>query len=203
MDDLGALDPAWARPLELAWEAMGEGSFPVGAVVLDAEGNPVAEGRNRMAEETCSPRELAGTRLGHAEINALAQLGPGPHSDHVLWTSLEPCLLCTSAIHMFRIGTVRYAAPDPYWAGVERLPELIEAPFARHETTRSGPVQGLARALGAALPAWWHLEHGDPELLQELCVAEAAVVLAQALRARRPARFTDLVAETASLLADR
>ncbi|MEV6289123.1 hypothetical protein AB0M41_01530 [Streptomyces sp. NPDC051896] len=50
-------------------------------------------------ETDTPPGQPAGTDLAHAEINALAQVPAGPrHPGHRLHTTLEPCLLCSSAL---------------------------------------------------------------------------------------------------------
>jgi tRNA(Arg) A34 adenosine deaminase TadA len=68
------LGGAWRRTFELAWEAHGRGTIPVGAVIAAPDGEVVAEGRNRIFEGRAPAGELAGTRLAHAEVNALAHL---------------------------------------------------------------------------------------------------------------------------------
>jgi tRNA(Arg) A34 adenosine deaminase TadA len=202
MDRPGDLDPEWIRPLQLAWTSFERGSFPVGAVVLDAAGRLVAEGRNRRAESSAPPRELAGTGLAHAEINALAQLPYGFYPGHVVWSSLEPCLLCTSALRMLHIGQVRFAAADRYWQGIEDLPERLTGPVVRHWSQRVGPAPGLAAVLGGVLPAWWYLDRQPLEQLRRLCIPEHLIELARRLRSREPADFAALVVETAALVTD-
>lgn len=89
-DELGG---AWRRTFELAWEAHGRGTIPVGAVIAAPDGEIVAEGRNRIFEGRAPAGELAGTRLAHAEVNALAHLDLSRRwEDHTLYTSLEPCV---------------------------------------------------------------------------------------------------------------
>lgn len=58
-------DEAMGRALALAQQAAAEGDVPVGAVVLDAEGCVIGEGRNR--------REDNGDPLAHAEVLAMRQ----------------------------------------------------------------------------------------------------------------------------------
>ena len=97
-DDLSG--PEYAC-LELAWEALRRRSLPVGAVVTDAEGTVVATGRNRVFESAAPAPQIAGSRLAHAEVNALAQLSPRRrYEDHHLVVTLEPCTLCTGALAM-------------------------------------------------------------------------------------------------------
>jgi tRNA(adenine34) deaminase len=94
------LPATWRTCLDLAWEAHCAGSLPIGAVVIDEQGNVIAKGRNRLAEADEAAPHLAGTpyltsiRLAHAEVNALLQLGyrsQGPRS--ALLTTTEPCPL--------------------------------------------------------------------------------------------------------------
>lgn len=145
------LDASWQRALELAWEAYGHGTIPVGAALADAAGEVVAEGRNRVYEAVAPPRQLAGSLLAHAEVNALVGLDPERrYEDHLLTTSLEPCLLCLGAAVMATVGRVRYAGADPYGGGdggllgtnphVERLPLRLEGP-------RPDPIGRFASAL--------------------------------------------------------
>ncbi|WP_283818253.1 tRNA adenosine(34) deaminase TadA [Microbacterium sp. CIAB417] len=96
------------RALALAAEAGDAGDVPVGAVVLDAAGRIVAEGRNTR-EETHDP-------TGHAEIVALrraaASLGSWNLEGHTLVVTLEPCVMCAGAVLQARIGRVVFGAWD-------------------------------------------------------------------------------------------
>lgn len=124
--------------LELAWEALCRGSLPVGAVVVDAAGTVVATGRNRVFEAAAAAPEIAGTRLAHAEVNALARLGPQRrYEDHHLMVTLEPCPLCMGALVMSTVGRLTYLGADPYAGATTvlgptpytaRLPVLITGP---------------------------------------------------------------------------
>jgi tRNA(adenine34) deaminase len=111
-----ALGSPWRETLELTWEAYGANTIPVGAVVVDGTGRVVARGRNRIFEEDAPPGALANTWLAHAEVNALAGLPPARYPDHVLYTAMEPCVLCFGAALMSTVGTVRFAALDPIGA---------------------------------------------------------------------------------------
>jgi hypothetical protein len=83
-------------------------------VVVNAAGAVVAEGRGRRYERTGPPGQLAGSDVAHAELNALGRLGTGRYADHTLLTTLEPCGMCHGAAIQATIGTLRYAAADPY-----------------------------------------------------------------------------------------
>lgn len=99
---------AMRRALELAAEAAASSEIPVGAVVLDAQGRIVAEGRNN--------REATADPTGHAEIDALrgaaASVGSWNLEGHTLVITMEPCLMCAGAILQARIGRVVFGAWD-------------------------------------------------------------------------------------------
>ncbi len=160
-----AIPDPWPLPFELAWEALRAGSRPVGAVLLDPDGRLVATGRNRSQEApgTAPPGQLAGTALAHAEVNALAQLPAGrQHDGHRLYTTLEPCLLCSSALMHSHVGHVVYAASDPMWRGVEDVPGvggLIAARWARREGP-AGDLGGSLAAFSRLLMGVWGVLYG-------------------------------------------
>lgn len=101
-------DLAMQRALALAAEAAAASEIPVGAVVLDADGRIIAEGRNT--------RETTHDPTGHAEIEALrraaASVGSWNLEGHTLVVTLEPCIMCAGAILQARIGRVVFGAWD-------------------------------------------------------------------------------------------
>jgi tRNA(adenine34) deaminase len=101
-------DLAMQRALTLAAEAASANEIPVGAVVLDAEGRIIAEGRNH--------REATHDPTGHAEVDALrraaASVGSWNLEGHTLVVTLEPCIMCAGAILQARIGRVVFGAWD-------------------------------------------------------------------------------------------
>jgi len=68
-----------------------------------------------------------------------------------MYTSLEPCLLCTAALTHSHVGSVRFAAADPLWGGLHRLPEINDH-VALRWTTRIGPLGGPVETLAGLLP---------------------------------------------------
>jgi tRNA(Arg) A34 adenosine deaminase TadA len=126
------LDHAWDRALDLAWDAFCAGTTPVGAVVIDAAGAIVAEGRGRRYEPAAPPGQLAGTHVAHAELNALAQLGADRHyEDHALLTTLEPCGMCHGAAIQASIGAPvsRVRPIPPAWRDTTNLVSPISISF--------------------------------------------------------------------------
>lgn len=93
-----------------AHRAAEDGDVPVGAVLIqNAIGAILAKGRNT--------REVMGTALGHAEINAISEgcsiLGGWRLEDCTLYVTLEPCPMCGGAILHARISRVICGAADP------------------------------------------------------------------------------------------
>jgi tRNA(Arg) A34 adenosine deaminase TadA len=147
------LSPPEARCLELAWEAWGRGTVPVGAVITGAGGEIVYEGRSRIYEQTAPAGELANSLLAHAEINALARLDPQRRHERLrITTSLEPCPLCLGAIGMATVGTLAYLGADPYGGavGLHQPTPHLERVALRVIGPRADAVGLLASALHVA-----------------------------------------------------
>ena len=148
------LDAAWQRALAQAWRAHVLGNIGVGAVLTDRSGTIIAEGRNRVCDTSAPPGRLHGNYLAHAEMDVLAQLPVGDFEHHTIWTTLEPCLLCVSAVVTSHVGVVRFAAPDPLWVGIDRLRDR-NAQADKRWPERIGPLTGPVAAFCAVLPMVW------------------------------------------------
>ncbi len=154
---LTALEPAMKLAVELAWEAYVSGTCGVGATLTDAAGRIVASGRNHILNADAPPGRLRSTGIAHAEIDVLAQMPLADYRDHTLWTSLEPCVLCTGALVMSNIGRVVFEARDPLCEGLSRLPEIC-ADVAQRWPAWEGPRPGTVGTFCALLPILWHVE---------------------------------------------
>jgi tRNA(Arg) A34 adenosine deaminase TadA len=153
------LGDAWRACFESAWEAFRAGTIPVGAVVADAGGVIVARGRNRIFEPP--GHGLSGSRLAHAEVDALAQLPTtARYRDHVLYSTLEPCLLCVAATLIATVGRIEYAATDPVGGGCLGTIDTVH-------WRRSAPEIAVLREgwwagrLSAALQSAFWQEHSE------------------------------------------
>jgi tRNA(Arg) A34 adenosine deaminase TadA len=151
-----SLEEPWRDCFELAWEAFGAGTIPVGAVVTDGSAQIAARGRNRIFEYSAPPRQIAGSWLAHAELNALAELpalrtvdGRSAFAGYTLYTTLEPCALCMGAALMMMVGELRFASADHYGGG--RGLRLENAHTARLPLVVTGPLDGLLGDLGELL----------------------------------------------------
>jgi tRNA(Arg) A34 adenosine deaminase TadA len=154
---LDALDAPMRLAFEGAWDSLRAGSVPVGAVLTDGGGVVVSTGRARSMDQRTEPGRLSNTSIAHAEIDALARLPPGRHTDHTMWVTLEPCLLCVGALVIASVGAVHFAAPDPLWAGLDRLP-TINAFVATRWPRRSGPRTDELGAFAMLLPLLFYRE---------------------------------------------
>jgi tRNA(Arg) A34 adenosine deaminase TadA len=151
------VDAPWRVAVDQAWDSFVAGSLGVGAAVTDPSGAVVSAGRNRIGESTGPTGRLYGTRLAHAELDVLAGLGSDIRRDLVLWTTLEPCLLCAGGIVLCNIPVVNYAATDPLWDGADRVDGLNDF-LASRWPERIGPVSGQLATFGALLPLLRFLE---------------------------------------------
>lgn len=105
----------WMACLQEAWDAYGAGSVPVGALFVDNTGRIIYRGRNRINESTAPSPFLSHTRLAHAEMNVLAQVSSDDYAhmaNGTLYTTLEPCPMCTGAIVMSGVRHVQFGALD-------------------------------------------------------------------------------------------
>lgn len=177
-------EAAWWRGLELAWDSYCARTTPVGAVVLAADGAVVAEGRGRRFEPPARDGGLAHTHIAHAEINALAALPPTRrYEDHVLLTTLEPCM-CLGATVQSKIMTLHYAAPDPY-AGSSRV--VLDTPQSRlRPLTVTGPLDDERGRFAELLHLVWLLDvPAAPRVLEIHRAARPALSAAAARLQRR------------------
>ena len=108
------LAPAVRRSLVLAHETLSAGGLAVGSVITDANGTIVAEGRNRAYDPATGTDRLERTPLAHAELNALAQLATDDETAGLtIWSTQQPCSMCSAAIAFVGIPHVNVVATDP------------------------------------------------------------------------------------------
>ncbi len=179
------LSDPWRACADLAWEAYRAGSLPIGAIVTDADGNPLSHGRNRIHERSteCSSA-LFGHKLAHAELNALLELDYYQHDPRacILWTTTEPCPLCVGALRMADLGEVRYASTEP-WAGSAAMFETV--PYLKNGEIRVvGPEDRRLEAVLVALQVERFL-HLKPKVLGRFMQLYEAVMPQATLAGRR------------------
>jgi tRNA(adenine34) deaminase len=172
------LAPPFRRCVELAWESCSSGTFGCGAVITDRAGNVVAEGRNRVFNQPSGEYPIEGTKLAHAEMNALARVPAGVALDDcTLWSSLEPCLMCLSSALLSSVGEIRFLAPDRLWDGVERLPSLnafVERRWPLHHEPHDSEWAVLGRTLALHMLAFWKPNDSQALAAHDLSEPETA-----------------------------
>jgi tRNA(adenine34) deaminase len=93
------------------------GDVPVGAIVVDSQGNVIGRGRNR--------REVDRDPTGHAEVVALREaashVGSWRLEGTSLFVTLEPCPMCAGACVNGRVARVVYGCDDPKAGAVRTL----------------------------------------------------------------------------------
>jgi len=111
----------------LAEQAGAEGEIPVGAVVVDRDGQIIGRGRNR--------RE-SGDPLGHAELIAIRQaaeaVGDWRLEGTTMVVTLEPCAMCAGALVNARVERVIFGAFDPKAGFCGSLGNLVQDARLNH-----------------------------------------------------------------------
>ena len=95
------------RAVQLAAAARSGGNHPFGALLADKGGTVVAEAGNTVETER--------DPTGHAELNLVRKvghLGADALGAMTLYTSTEPCAMCSGGIYWAGIGTVVFALPE-------------------------------------------------------------------------------------------
>lgn len=191
-DDGSALARPWKLALAQAWAAHAAGNIGVGAVLTDDDGAVVALGRNRIVDAEAPPGRLRSTFIAHAEMDVLAQLPPGDYPGHTVWTTLEPCLLCSSAIVMSGVGNVRYAARDWLWDGITRLVDVNEF-VARRWPVRTGPLDSPVAVFCELLPVLWFVARKPEGAVVRRYADRHPTLLRLAERLARDGRLASLI----------
>ena len=152
------VDERWMRhALDLARRAAEEDDeIPVGAVLVGADGELLAEGWNRnIAERDPS---------AHAEIVAMrragAQLGNHRLLGATLYVTLEPCAMCAMAMVHARIARVVFGAYDPKTGAAGSVFDLLGDARHNHRVAIAGGV--LGEEAGAMLTAYFRAKRARP-----------------------------------------
>jgi tRNA(adenine34) deaminase len=135
---------AMQRALLLAEAAGREGDVPVGAVVTDAAGRVIGEGRN-LREPTHDP-------TAHAEIVALRQAAVGTGTWNLegctLVVTLEPCLMCAGALLQAHVSRLVFGAWDEKAGAAGSVYDVVRD---RRLPYRAEVVGGVAEEAASAL----------------------------------------------------
>ncbi|MGZ0712858.1 nucleoside deaminase (plasmid) [Coraliomargarita sp. W4R53] len=133
-----------SRALELATVAGGAGDVPVGALVLNAAGAVIGEGRN--------VRTVSHDPTAHAEVVAMRQaaasIGSWNLEGCTLVVTLEPCLMCAGALLQAHVSRVVFGAWDEKAGAVGSMYDVVRDRRLPH---RAEVVAGVRADEAAAL----------------------------------------------------
>jgi len=136
------------QALVLARKAADRGEVPVGAVLVRGT-EVIGEGAN------CPIHSHDPT--AHAEIVALRdaakRAGDYRLNDSTLYVTLEPCIMCASALVHARVSRVVFGAWDPKAGGAGSIADIFAIPSLNHRVDVFGGV--LAEECGELLSAFF------------------------------------------------
>jgi tRNA(adenine34) deaminase len=137
----------WAELMSLALaesEKVAD-DVPIGAVVVDADGQVIGRGHNE--------REETGDPTAHAEVLAIREaarhVGEWRLTGCTLVVTLEPCTMCAGAIVLSRLDRLIFAAYDEKAGAVGSLWDVVRDRRLNHRPEVVGGV--MADVAGARL----------------------------------------------------
>ena len=138
-------DEFWMREAILAaHEAEKLDEVPIGACLVDGEGNLLAVAGNRTITDN--------DPTAHAEILALreaaAKIGNYRLTGATVYSTIEPCAMCAGALVNARVKRLVYGAKDERFGAVETLFKICDSDFLNHKIEiTSGVLAEDCRAL--------------------------------------------------------
>lgn len=127
------------QALDLAEQARKHGEVPIGAIIVDESGTVIARGYNSV--------EAASDVTQHAEMVALRSAskarGNWRLTGTTLYSTLEPCPMCLSALALARVSSIVYAAPDLRLGACGTWINLVAErhPFHAFDSVRGGVLE--------------------------------------------------------------
>ena len=131
-------DEQWMRyALHRALQAGERGEVPVGAAIVGAGGDLLAEGYN----------EPIGTHdpTAHAEIVAIRRAAEAADNYRLppgatLYVTIGPCQMCVGAMVHARVSRLVYGAPEPKAGAIESAMQAHDHPALNHKMDVQGHV---------------------------------------------------------------
>jgi len=156
MDDEALL----RRCIEISWEARRSGNTPFGALLAGPDGTVLLEqGNIELTQRLCT---------GHAETALMAAASQKFDRsflwDCSLYTTVEPCAMCTGAVYWGNVGRIVYALDEHRLAeltGDSEVNPTLTLPCrevldrGRKAITVEGPFPGLETSVVEAHRDYW------------------------------------------------
>ena len=170
-DVLAELPAPWRLAFEQAWLSWCAGNFGIGAVLVDpADMAVVSVGRNRVAQSTDEAGLLSGNMTAHAEMNAFAALDRFNAEGLHIYTTLQPCLMCSATAMMVKVAHVHFAAEDEFYDGLDKLWDGHSLTHDRKPSI-TGPLTGESirlNQLARLLPMAFTFDHFPGRTAEQL-----------------------------------
>ena len=117
--------------MELARQAAQRGEIPVGSIVCDPDWHVLGQSNNQILQRK--------DPSAHAELLAIQAASQAVQSerltDHILITTLEPCIMCTGLILHARISRV-YFFTRSGWPGLLSVLDRLGSQINHHVSWR-------------------------------------------------------------------
>jgi len=101
---------------------------PVGAVIISSEGRLLGRAHNQ--------KETLRDATAHAEMIAITQaaeaMGDWRLEGAILYSTIEPCVMCAGALVHARAARIVYGAADPKWGGCGSVFDIARSPRLNH-----------------------------------------------------------------------
>ncbi|MCL1902860.1 MAG: nucleoside deaminase [Oscillospiraceae bacterium] len=125
------------KAIELAEKAFAIGEAPIGAVIVDENGEIIGSGFNK--------REKLQSPIAHAEIIAIEKaarfLKTWRLDNCTIYVTLEPCLMCAGAMMQARLKRIVYGAYADKTGALSSVTNVYENGFGYTPMVRSGVLE--------------------------------------------------------------
>jgi tRNA(adenine34) deaminase len=130
------------RCIHLSATARPKGDLPIACIICEGD-KVIAEATNRVRQE--------GDVTRHAELIAISEaqhrLGRRNLADCTLYTTVEPCVMCSFPIRETRLRRVVYALSSPKMGGVSRWNVLRDPEISNAVPEVFGPIPEVISGL--------------------------------------------------------
>ncbi|MEM6749230.1 MAG: nucleoside deaminase [Planctomycetota bacterium] len=150
-DAMNAVDRALLdAALEQARKSAAEGGIPIGAAIGTADGEVLASAHNRRVQDD--------DPTAHAEMSCLRATGRRRDwPDLVFASTLSPCIMCTGALLLFRVGRLVIGESENFLGAEDLFEDRGNATLVH---ARDPDCIGLMRKFIEEQPDLWNEDIG-------------------------------------------
>ena len=105
------------------------GEVPVGAAIVDADGNLLALASNEtiLRSDPTAHAEIIAIRTAAAEIGNYRLVGA------TVYSTVEPCVMCAGALVNARVARLVFGTHDERFGAVESIFRICDSPALNHK----------------------------------------------------------------------